>query len=572
MSIETMILIVDDSKTNRSMLKDIFKDSYLLAEAVDGEEAMKQLRQNQNIAMVLLDLNMPRMDGYEVLEEMQKDPVLSKIPVVVNTQFGDAQNEIKALKLGAVDFITKPYNPETVLHRVRNVIDHMRYERQCVEEEMTKRQMSELKFRAERDMLTGIYNRETFCRKTLEMLQGNRDKTYVLLQWDIQRFKVINDLFGVKTGDKILRIIALKFAGIFKGVGTFGRIKADNFACCYQKHMFEVEDLLQQIETAFKVLQLNYDIAVYIGVYPISNISVPVDQMCDRANMALLTVKGNYIKRYAVYDNKLRETMLQEQQIVSEMNEALAKKQFCIYLQPIYNLIDERPIAAEALVRWKHPERGIISPGVFIPLFEKNGFIIKMDEYVWEETCRFIREELDAGKPTVPISVNVSRINLYNPLLCENILALITKYKLQPSMLKLEITESAYTDNPLQLIETIKKLQAYGFNVLTDDFGSGYSSLNMLKDVPTDILKIDIKFIDDLEWSKRARSVLKSVVQMAKLLDMVVVAEGVETKAQLDFLKEIDCDRVQGFYFSKPLPEDKFDCLMGESRELQSIL
>ncbi|MEG1848377.1 MAG: EAL domain-containing protein [Lachnospiraceae bacterium] len=556
------ILIVDDSKTNRAVLRGIFKQNYELVEAEDGEIAIQVLESHPDIALILLDINMPRMNGYELLAYLQQDSQLSNIPVVIDTEFGDEESELKALKLGAMDFLTKPYNPEIVLHRVQNVMAKLQLEQQHTEQRMNEKQIKELRYQAEHDLMTGIYQRETFYTKTVAMLHANTDIKYMLIQWDIERFKVINDLYGTDVGDAVLIGIARTFDDIVLGIGTYGRLTADNFVCCVPKDRISVEQLLKQFEKSFCRLQLNYQISLYAGVYDIHNIEVPIDQMCDRACLALRTIKGNYMKHYAMYDNKLRETMLEEQYIVSEMQSALEEHQFDIYLQPIYNIASEQVVSAEALVRWHHPDKGMIMPGLFIPLFERNGFITKLDAYVWERTCQYLKKRKTEGKKEIPISVNVSRMNLYNPNFCEDMIALLQKYHLDARALKLEITESAYIDNARQLLETMGKLQEYGFKILTDDFGSGYSSLNMLKDVPADILKIDMKFIDDLEHSDRAGNILTSVIRMAKWLDMSVVAEGVETKRQFEFLRSIECDDVQGYYFSRPLPIDQFEALV----------
>ena len=264
------------------------------------------------------------------------------------------------------------------------------------------------------------------------------------------------------------------------------------------------------------------------------------------------------MNRYAYYDASMRDQMLQEQMIVRDMNFALQEHQFTIFLQPVYSLVSNHIVSAEALVRWFHPVNGMISPGKFIPVFERNGFIVKLDRFVWEEVCKFLKRQRESGQKLIPVSVNVSRMNFYNLDLLEFLLNLIERYELEPWMLKLEITESAYTDNPHQLTSVIKVFREEGFPVLMDDFGSGYSSLNMLKNLPVDVLKIDMAFVRELEKSARARSILKSIMHLAFDLDMGVVVEGVETKAQVDFLASIGADDIQGYYFSKPLPVPDF--------------
>ncbi|MDD3429972.1 MAG: EAL domain-containing protein, partial [Oscillospiraceae bacterium] len=689
-----IMLIADDMMMNRAILTSIFKEDYELVVAEDGVQALEML-QKHPVDIVLLDIIMPRLDGFEVLSFMRRQPGFAQIPVIINTQMGEDDKQIKALDLGADDFIVKPYNSQIVKQRVGNVMrrsvleqrelrrsltektehldalinsvpggigmyesindkmlplyyndkvcalsnynreeyavwikgdalnaiypedreDFLRQVRDCIlddsnldydcriskkgggfvwvricgvkhktsqngnlvfyaifmdvtKEHETREKMQSamymLEYNAEHEPLTGLYNRSTFYAKTAKMLQSNRDISYVLITWDIARFKVINDLFGSAVGDRILQTIAMKLDSMLCDVGTYSRLAADNFAVCIPQEYMTVEEMRAQLDEFLGYLNINYDIPLYAGVYEIEDVNLPVDQMCDRANMAKDTVLGSYVRRYAVYDDALRKTLLEEQEMVGEMDTALASGQFCVYLQPIYSLTSGTPIGAEALVRWIHPQKGMISPAAFIPLFERNSFITELDYFVWEEVCSFIHKRMEQNLPIVPVSVNVSRVNLYNPYLCDMIVALTEKYNIPTAMLKLEITETAYTEDPHQLLEVIDQLQEKGFIILMDDFGSGYSSLNMLKDIPANVLKLDMRFIDDIEENSRGGNVLSSVVRMAKWLNMDVIAEDVETKEQLAFLRSIGCDSVQGFYFARPMEKDKFELLLGD--------
>lgn len=255
---------------------------------------------------------------------------------------------------------------------------------------------------------------------------------------------------------------------------------------------------------------------------------------------------------------------MREQEIINSMNTALLDGQFIIYIQPKYDLSTKLPAGGEALVRWKLPDGSMNSPGEFIPVFEKNGFITKLDLYVWEEVCIIIRRWLDEGRKVSPISVNISRVDLYNPKLAETLIELTEKYNIPPRLFNLELTESAYIDNPAVISQTIMKLQQEGFVIMMDDFGSGYSSLNFLKDINVDVLKIDMKFLSNTAIPGRGESIIASVVRMAKWLDIPVIAEGVETKRQADFLHSIGCEYCQGYYFAKPMPVQEYEKLMEE--------
>ena len=570
LNVKKSILVVEDQDASRSQLKALFADIYDVVEAENGEQALEILekdRYKHSIYLIILDLLMPGMTGFDVLDKIKNDSVYSDIPVIVVTSDSDVESEIEALHRGATDLIIKPYNPKVVYHRVTNAIRKIEANEARVENILQKEQTfvtSELSYRANHDLLTGIANKISFCEKTEKMLRENPNKRYVLVRTNIERFKVINDLFGTNVGDIILKDVANTLQVMFHGKGTYGRIESDHFAVCFDSFMMNPTTICSEVEKAIQSHNLNYALQVNIGIYEIDDNTIPVDQMCDRANLALQTIKGNYLRQVAYYDATLRNTLLQEQKLVSDMKEALENHEFVIFLQPVYSLHEEKVVSAEALVRWMHPEKGLIAPGGFIPFFEKNGLIARLDYYIWELVCTYQKERITSGKPEMPISMNISRMSLYNPRLSDDIIALVEKYNVPPRLIKLEITESAYTDNPGQLLATMANLQSYGFIILMDDFGSGYSSLNMLKDIPVDILKLDMCFLRDFEKSDKSGSILTSVVRMAKWLGIPVVAEGVETQNQLDFLREIGCDFIQGYYFSRPIPTAEFEALEGK--------
>ena len=283
-----------------------------------------------------------------------------------------------------------------------------------------------------------------------------------------------------------------------------------------------------------------------------------VDQMCDRARLAMNTVKGSYMHRYAYYDEKLKQMMLEEQMIVRDMEFALQERQFSIYLQPVYNSETGRIVSAEALVRWQHPSQGMISPGKFIPLFERNGFIVRLDRYVWERVCEFMAELREATGMLLPVAVNVSRLNLYNLDLLDFIMGLIKKHSLSPEYLHLEITEEAYTQDSYQLIEEVELFRQNGFKVTLDNYGKGYSPLSMLRDLPVDTLKVDMSFMTKGDRAERGARIMEGVVKVAKDMGLDVIIEGVETKADRLFVAKKGARLIQGYCYAKPMPREDF--------------
>lgn len=412
------------------------------------------------------------------------------------------------------------------------------------------------------DELTGIYNKQAFYAKTKEMLLDNPDKNFDLLRINIERFKVLNDLFGESTGDKLLRYIGKFLKEINLPLCVSGRLYADNFVVCYEAGKGDSRRMINTLQMVADSFAINNRTILSFGLYRIDDKTLPVSVMCDRANMALWKAKGNFKNPYCEYDEKMRQQVLKEQKIINAMEMAIQNKAFTLYLQPKYDIEKGTIIGAEALVRWISLENGFISPGDFIPVFENNGFVYEVDKFIWEESCRYLRKWLDEGREVHPISVNVSRIDLYDPKLVQHLVDLREKYQLPSQYLELEITESAYTEDPEQIITITRQLREAGFVILMDDFGTGYSSLNMLKDIQIDVLKLDMGFLKSSDYSAKGGNILTAILKMAESLKMQTIAEGVETKEQVEFLKSIGCKYVQGFYYSKPLPVGEFEKLI----------
>lgn len=547
-----VVLVVDDSAPNRRILRHIISDSYVVLEAENGFEALGILRRRlSEFSAVLLDLVMPVMDGFQFLDDVNRDESLRDIPIIVVTGNSDPETETSVLRAGAWDYIVKPLNPDIVKFRLKNVI---------LRSKMTA--FSRLKYLAEFDELTGIYNRRQFFSATREMLLLNRDHKFALIRFDINHFGLVNTYYGIEEGDKVLKFLAGKMKKAAKIIEkrTFGRIESDVFGVCIQyTDIAQLEGFFATTKRLLDEYGLDFDLVPTFGVYLIDDPEMDVEQMFDYACLAAKGCKGNYLKNYSFYGEAMSEAMLKEQQIVNKMNSALEQGQFEVYLQPKVNIFSETTEGAEALVRWNDPERGIVPPGEFIPIFECNGFITKMDFYVWEQTCRILRRWIDEGKNVLPISVNVSRVNLFNSHLPDTICSLTDKYDVPRRYFNIELTESSYMDNQEAMSRVIRELRDRGYTVMMDDFGSGFSSLNALKDIIVDVLKIDQRFLTDNGDLDRGRYIIQTVVELAEELHMEVIAEGVEEKEQVEFLKSIGCSYVQGYYFAKPMPVSEFE-------------
>ena len=548
MTQKKQILIVEDNEFNRAMLSELLSHEYQVLEAENGQEALDILQQRKDsISLILLDVMMPVMDGYTFLDKVKVDDELALIPVIVMTQGDSEEDEVTALSHGATDFVPKPYRPRVILHRMANLI--------------RLRETAALVNQFQYDRLTGLYSKEFFYRKVRERLDENPDQEYTIVCMNIENFKLYNDSFGREAGDRLLRESAASMMSWLGEDGICGRYSADRFMCLMEKNQEKSDREFFFSEVHSERSQNVDNVVVKWGVYEIIDRSVPVEQMCDRALLAADSIKGQYNQFYAVYDDNLRGKLLREKAIADVMETALAEEQFIVYLQPKYSLSDNRMVGAEALVRWIHPEWGFMSPGEFIPLFEKNGFIPCLDRYVWEKVCVYLQEWQKKGYPVVPVSVNVSRADVYQSHLVDTLSEMVQKYGIDPACLHLEITESAYTDNPDQIISTVEELRRRGFVIEMDDFGSGYSSLNMLSQMTLDILKLDMKFIQNELAKPAAQSILNDIISMAHRMSFRVVAEGVETKEQTERLQAVGCDYVQGYYFARPMPVKEFEAL-----------
>ena len=419
------------------------------------------------------------------------------------------------------------------------------------------------------DALTGLIGFEYFKEKVKDIVDadqvGVENEKYSFIYLDVLRFKVINDIFGVEEGDKLLIYISESLKRFFETNSIITRINSDRFAVFSDKVGDELEKIIEKFLKKLSEYELSYEIVSNIGIYLTKRAGITAQSMLDRAILAHSTVKGDYITKYAYYTSSLRDAILGEHEITGVMNEALEKRQFVVYYQPQYNHVDRSIVGAEALVRWVHPKRGLISPGKFIPIFEKNGFITKVDLYVFEEVCSFIRRCLDKDIKMVPISVNISRRDIYHPNLAQKLEDIRKKYNVPTELVRLEVTESVMIDGLQRINDFINDIHKFGYVVEMDDFGSAYSSLNALKSIDLDVLKLDMKFLADEGNANNGTIILSSIVRMAKWLGFPIIAEGVEHKEQADFLLSIGTCYIQGFLYAKPMPEEDFLSRLNES-------
>lgn len=417
------------------------------------------------------------------------------------------------------------------------------------------------------DAATGLLSKEAFFDEAAAYLRHSGARDVSIVCFDVDHFKLFNDLHGLDCGDELLRYLGRALALRFSpdGAQPLARLAADTFALCATGIRPEcVERILVDISSE---CPNGIDAIVRAGVYRIEDPASPVSIMCDRAVIALRTVKGSYFDRVALYDPGMREALVLEREVVAGIESALREDRIELFLQPKCNIRTGKIVGAEALARWRHPERGIVAPGEFIPLIERNGLVRSLDLRVWEKTAAWIRGLIDEGVQPVPVSVNVSRADIYLVDVAAELHALVERYGIEPSLIEVEITESAYSERPDRIVAAFDELAERGFTVLMDDFGSGYSSLNMLKDINVDVLKIDMRFLD--RDDRRSKDIMESVIRMARWLDLPVIAEGVETREQVNFLLDVGCSYAQGYYYARPMEAAAFEALLTDGSKVQ---
>lgn len=546
-----ILIICDESEAkDYSILKDNYNIFFKTQNNIQYS-AIQESIYNLRAIIVSKNYSTNGSNSKNIINSIRSIQQIEHLPIVIASYSADNKYESEMLTYGVNDFIYLPIDLIEFEKKLANLQDSFSY--------------AYIRANAEKDPLTGLYNRKSFFHKASLMLSRNADTKYMIMVLDIEKFKLINDYFGIKYGDRILCFIGNElnhFASI--NCGICSRISSDNFAALLpcSNGTFE-QEFAKKLHKEIKSFHSNTQVFIKFGIYHIESINIEVSTMCDRAFTALEKTKGKYNQNLAYYDDNLRKEMYETHNMIDCMQGAIENDEFLVHYQPKFSLIDNTIIGGEALSRWNSPVLGNIMPSQFIPLFEKTGFISTFDTYVWKKVVVQIREWLDEGLNVPPISVNVSRVDFYNIDIVNFFKDLLATHNVDASYLHLEITETSYTQNPAQLVAVVKELREMGLVIEMDDFGSGYSSLNMLCEVPFDVLKLDIKFLRDYEKSSyKAGNILNFVIGLAKWINVPIFAEGIETKNQVEFLKSMGCCSGQGYYFAEAMKKSEFENLL----------
>ena len=408
------------------------------------------------------------------------------------------------------------------------------------------------------DGLTGLYNKWKFFSSIQEILDRESEKRYMLICSDIKNFKLINEMFGFTAGDEMLKKIGQFLADNKAPGGIYARIESDKFGI-FLEEQYGKEMIQLLSETEFGVDGCNsYLVHVNIGVYEITDKSIPPSLMYDRAIMALNTIKKDRRHQVAYFKKSMWEQMVREQDLYNDLLRGINNDEMMMYLQGLYNA-EDKLVGAEVLARWKHPQRGFLPAGMFVEDLEKNGLIVALDQHIWELACRQLHKWSKEGREELFLAVNVSAKDFETIDICGVLMNLIKQYDILPGRLRIEITETALMDDFERNLQVIDQLRENGFIVEIDDFGTGYSALNMLKDISADVVKLDMKFLQKCKDEKKGQVILQTMIDLVKKLKMEVIVEGVETREQLELLKEYRCDVFQGYYLMIPKDVESFE-------------
>lgn len=533
------VLIVDDAKINRELLEYILQDRYQVFQAENGAQAVEMIESQERIyRLVLLDIQMPVMDGFGVLEYMNSHNLLKELPVIVIS--GDSSNEavLHAYKLGAVDYFSKPFSPEIVLNRVHNILSLYEHDY--------------------KDSLTGGYNRNGFIRMAENILHNAARRTdYALMFLDIKNFKATNELFGTEGGDTILKDFYARINANWEPEIS-GRLDADHLVCLVRQDHINLETMASKLKITAQLKNRSMKLYGYCGIYCLNENDTDVTSMIDRAKLAEESILSDHVQPFVVFDDSMRRIYMDQVELMGEYEAAIANGEFKVYYQPVVEASTGNLVSAEALIRWVHPQRGMVSPAAFIPALESSGQISKLDWFVADHVHKTILQCYKDSTPMVPVSVNLSWMDFYDDGLMDRLVDIFQGNTLRQGDMRLEITETSYAALESDRAGILQQLRSAGAKILLDDFGSGYSSFGMLKQYDFDILKLDMTFTRQIETSPKVRTIIGGIMEMVHHLGIKVIAEGAETPEQVRFLRDNDCDYIQGYYFSKPLPEAEF--------------
>ena len=549
------IFVVESEKNKTSSYAELFSGKYDIIKTKIDDNCIDILKKHfSEISLIFLDASDKTEESTDFIKMVKSDRMVHNIPVMVIADDSVSDEEETFLSVGAAGVIRYSSKPNAIFLQVSNIIE--------LKENAENGSMSEL------DALTGLYTRQAFFRHAEKIISENPDFKFIITISELEGIKLLNEKDGKQAGDSKLKAVANFLRNSGDPCLLAGRFGGDQFVALFRQDddfekgisMDDVSDVLVTSPSE-GVEEVRMRFAIYENVEH----DVPVSVICDRALLALQTIRGKYGKRMAKYEEKLLIEHERKERIEECMREALENNQFRVYYQPKHDANTGELTGAEALIRWEHPEYGFMSPGEFIPIFEDNGFITEVDNFVWKKTCENLHKWIEKGLNVVPVSINASKLDFMRPDFFEKLNKASTEMDVPSGLLHIEVTESLFSDQIEELVGILSKCQENGYKIELDDFGSGYSSLNTLSILPLDVVKMDMSLVKAITDFKSMR-VFSACINLARSLGLKTVSEGVETKEQMWAIRELGGDVIQGYYYSKPLSEEDFEKYLSTHR------
>ncbi|AFL73279.1 EAL domain-containing protein [Thiocystis violascens] len=582
------LLIVDDVPENLVILGQLLRAAgYRVRAANRGAVALKYARLEPPPDLILLDLMMPEMDGHEVLDHLRADPQTREIPVIFVTAMDSAETETLCLEQGAADFVTKPIVASVVLARVRNQLELRRArawlldQNAFLETEVARRiaEVRAIQDESERkanfDDLTGLPNRNLLDDRLAQAIERSRADAspLIVLMLSLDRFKSVNAHLGRGAGDRALRLVSERLARLTATTDTLARVEGDEFILVMEADEREAviryaQPMLDAVMAPLRIDDHEIVLSASIGMATFPKDGDTADRLLRHATVALSKIKVAGGQGFRFYAPAMNARALERLDLERDLREAIRQGGLSLHYQPQIDLRNGQIIGAEALARWQHPRRGWVSPGDFIPVAEESGLIGPLGKWVLHEACRQNQAWQTAGLPPVTVAVNLSALQFAAYDVVDLTSAILRETGLAPEYLELELTESAAMADTLAFIEATQRLKELSISLSLDDFGTGFSSLGYLRQFRIDRLKIDQTFVNDIVQDPGSAAIVTAIINLAHSLNLAAIAEGVETEAQLQFLRAHDCDEMQGYYFSRPLPASEFEALLRSERLL----
>lgn len=565
------ILVVDDEPDNFDVIETLLSaQDYQLHYAASGASAIASLDTFEP-DLILLDVMMPGMDGIEVCQRIKAMPQWESVPIIVVTALTTKKDLAQCLTAGADDFISKPVNSLELTARVRSMLRIRQQYQQLATfnarlEATVQQRTAELQAMIFEDGLTALPSRTFLLQKLAEILQSG-ESSFAVVCLDCDQFKLVNGSFGHVIGDQLLIAIAERLRQHLRPGDVLARMGEDEF--CFLLHQIEdavalepfIQTILRSFNAPFSLVNCEIFMTACIGISLSNDAAGQSEELLQDADTAMYQAKLRGKGSYQIFDRQMHLAMFNRLMLENDLQRALEQQEFVLYYQPIVHLQTQKLAGFEALLRWQHPERGMVSPGEFIPCMETTGLIVPVGMLVLKQACQQLRTWQQQGWTEITMSVNLSVRQFACPTLLADIDRVLSETAINPGYLKLEITESAIMDNAEMAIALTKELRSRQIQISIDDFGTGYCSLGYLHHFPVDTLKIDRSFVNQIQGGNRNYQVVNTIIALSNQLELAVIAEGIETTQQLEWLQQLGCQFGQGYLFSKPLPAAEIESI-----------